>query len=381
MGMKIVIATPLYPPDIGGPATYAQTLDVELGKRGVAVSVVSFHTVRHLPKGFAHLLYTIKLFRACAGADILLALDPVSVGLPAALVALLRNKQLVVKVVGDYAWEQGTQRFGVTDTLDAFVKKPSSAFPLPVRCLRMIQTFVASRANCLIVPSKYLQSIVAQWGIVPQKISVVYNAFPGVGDLSDKAACRSKLGLSGTIILSAGRLVPWKGFDVLVNVFAQVESTVPDAELIIAGSGPGRVPLMNQITSLGLEGKVVMLGNVEHHTLLEYIRAADCFVLNTGYEGLSHQLLEVLAVGTPIVTTRVGGNPELIEDGATGLLVPYTVHGDDATLLRDAILRMLSDHALSERCVLEGKKFVTQFTALRMVEDTFTIFKGIIGKI
>lgn len=378
--MKLVIATPLYPPDIGGPATYAQTLEVELGKHGVTVIVVSFHTVRHLPKGIAHLVYMVKLFRALAGADLLLALDPVSVGLPAALMALFRNKKFVVKVVGDYAWEQGTQRFGVIDTLDVFVKKPSRAFALPVRCLRMIQTFVASHADRLIVPSHYLKGIVALWGIHPEKVSVVYNAFPGVCDLPDKAACRHKLSLSGTVILSAGRLVSWKGFDALMGVFVEVRKQIPDAQLFIAGSGPWRVPLMNQITDLGLEGNVVMLGNVEHHTLLEYVRAADCFVLNTGYEGLSHQLLEVLAVGTPIVTTRVGGNLELIEDGVTGLLVPYVIRSDNPALLHDAILRMLSDHMLSERCVTGGKQFVAQFTVLRMVEDTLTILKGIIGK-
>jgi glycosyltransferase involved in cell wall biosynthesis len=374
--MKLVIATPLYPPDIGGPATYAETLERELGKRDVVVSVVSFHTVRHLPKGFAHLVYTAKLFRACSGADILLALDPVSVGLPAALVALLRKKKFVVKVVGDYAWEQGSQRFGITDTLDVFVQKPSTALPFPVRCLRMIQTIVASHADRLIVPSQYLKGILAQWGVHVERISVVYNAFPGIGDLPDKEECRHRLRLSGTIILSAGRLVPWKGFDVLMAVFANVLPKFPDAELYIAGSGPWRLPLMNQITELGLEGKVVMLGNVEHHTLLEYVRAADCFVLNTGYEGLSHQLLEVLAVGTPIVTTRVGGNPELIEDSVTGRLVDY----NDENALDHALDEVLVQPDRANHFAVEGKKFVAQFTVLRMVEDTLMIFKSIIGK-
>ena len=371
--MKLVIATPLYPPDIGGPATYARTLEVELGKHGVTVVVVSFHTVRHLPKGIAHVVYMVKLFRALAGADLLLALDPVSVGLPAALMALFRNKKFVVKVVGDYAWEQGTQRFGVVDTLDAFVKKPSRAYALPVRCLRMIQVFVASHANRLIVPSHYLKGIVTQWGIHPEKVSVVYNAFDGIGALANKEECRRALGLSGTIVLSAGRLVSWKGFDTLMHVLVEARKKVSDAQLYIAGSGPWRLPLMNEITALGLEGQVIMLGNVEHHKLMEYIRAADCFVLNTGYEGLSHQLLEVLAVGTPIVTTNIGGNPELIEDGVTGKLVPY----NDKAALHTAMMDVLEHPAPVARMTAAGKKFVAQFTVSRMIEDTLSVLKGI----
>lgn len=374
--MKLVIATPLYPPDIGGPATYAKTLEEELGKRDIAVSVVSFHTVRSLPKGISHLVYTVKLFRALHGADVLLALDPVSVGFPAALMALVRSKKFVVKIVGDYAWEQGKQRFGVTDNLDDFVKKPSNKFQLQVVFLRMIQKFVASRADRIIVPSNYLKGIITAWGIHPDKIEVVYNAFSGIPRLSSKLETREALGLTGTILLSAGRLVPWKGFGTLISIMPEVRRKFPDVKLLIAGSGPLESSLQNQITAGGNGDSVLLFGDVEHGKLMEYIRAAECFVLNTGYEGLSHQLLEVLAVGTPIVTTRVGGNPELITDGATGTLVEY----DDHNALIEAITMMLANPEHAQKMADEGGVFVSRFTIPRMVEHTFDVLQKITAR-
>src|SRR3989344_866162 len=116
--MRIVVATPLYPPESGGPATYAKALEEELPKLGIEVSVVKYSDVRK--RFFRHLRYFLRVFRAAHGADIVYALDAVSVGFPAMLAAKLRRKPFVVKVVGDFAWEQGSQRFLKLGPLEAF---------------------------------------------------------------------------------------------------------------------------------------------------------------------------------------------------------------------------------------------------------------------
>ncbi len=110
--MRLLIATPLYPPDPGGPATYAKALEEGLPPLPIEVDLVKFSDVRHLPKGVRHVAYFWRVLRALKGVDVVLALDPVSVGLPALLAALIARKKFVLKVVGDYAWEQGRQRWG-----------------------------------------------------------------------------------------------------------------------------------------------------------------------------------------------------------------------------------------------------------------------------
>lgn len=290
--MKLVIATPLYPPEIGGPATYAKLLADGLPGKGVEVELVKFSDVRHLPKIIRHYAYYRRVLRAAQSADVVLALDPVSVGLPAMRAAKHARKPFIVKIVGDYAWEQGRQRFGITQTLDEFVR--TKQVPFQVRMLRRIQTRVARSATRVIVPSEYLKNIVAAWGISREKITVIYNSveLPEIWPPQERSV--------GFLIVSSGRRVPWKGFDALERVAARNT----DWHLFIASG-------LSRAETLG------------------WVRSADVFVLNSSYEGFSHALIEAMALGTPIVATKVGGNPELIEDGVTGLLVPQ---GDDAAL-------------------------------------------------
>ena len=104
---KILLATGLYPPESGGPATYTKVLYDELPGVGIGVAVVKFSAVRKFPVIIRHLVYVYLLLKKTASADYIYAMDPVSVGLPAYIASVVSRKPLVLKVVGDYAWEQG----------------------------------------------------------------------------------------------------------------------------------------------------------------------------------------------------------------------------------------------------------------------------------
>lgn len=355
--MRVLIATGLFPPDIGGPATYSAMLLEELPKRGISVTIAAFGRVRHLPKIIRHLVYFFHLLIAGRSADMIYAQDPVSVGLPALLASRILGKPLVLRVPGDYAWEQGMQRFGVSGTLDEFSKSGSKSWR--VRILRKIESFVARHARKIIVPSEYLRGIVKEWGVQPAKIKVVYNAHAAPKSIEDKNVLRERLSLSGTILVSIGRLVPWKGFAALIELVPALERFYPDVHLLIIGEGPDRSLLDKKIRAAHLEGKVSLLGRLPQAVALNYVRAADLFVLNTSYEGFSHQLVEVMSMETPIVTTEVGGNPELITHRENGLLVPY----DDRIALLEAIKEVLKDEKLAKRLsthALDGLKAFNQ---------------------
>ena len=361
--MKLLIATGIYPPSIGGPATYSKLLNDELPKRGIDVAVVSFDAVRHLPKIIRHLVYFGKILLQTKKADIIYAQDPVSVGLPAYLASKLTDKRFLLRIPGDYAWEQGVQRFGVKDLLDEFSKKPANAYSLSVQIFRIIENFVAKRAEKIIVPSKYLRKIVMRWGIPEEKISVIYNAFEGLSIYPDES--RPKVQLYGKTIVSSGRLVPWKGFMSLVETMIELNKKFPDLKLCIVGDGPERGVTERRIKQLELGRNVYMVGNVSQAANFEYIRQARVFVLNTGYEGFSHQILEVMAIGTPLVTTDVGGNPEIVESGRNGLLFPY----NDKKALSVAVEKMFRDEDFAHECSARGKETVAQFTKEKMIDS------------
>ncbi|GMQ95521.1 MAG: glycosyltransferase [Patescibacteria group bacterium] len=345
--MKILIATGIYPPDIGGPATYSKLLKDDLPKRGIGVSVVSFGDVRHLPKIIRHIAYFFMVLGKAKGADVIFAQDPVSVGLPAMLATKILRKKFVLKVVGDYAWEQFQIKNKELVTPDAF---QHITLDLITELRRKIERMVARRADRVIVPSKYLKGIVKKWGVRNERLTVIYNSFKKPDTALSQEEVRAELGIDADakIILSAGRLVPWKGFGTLVGMMPSLKKANPNINLFIIGEGPDKHKLINDSSS---DPSVHLLGALPQQTLYRYIIAADVFVLNTAYEGLSHQLLEVLALGTPIVTTHVGGNPEVISDGVNGILVEH----NDTSALEESIQKILNNEAFAAQLSENGK--------------------------
>ena len=363
--MKILIATPLYPPDIGGPATYSKILYDELPKKGILVEVLSFGEVRHLPRFVRHYAYYRRVLRAARGADAILALDPVSVGLPVMCAAKKMKKPFVVKIVGDYAWEQGQQRFGITQNLDEFVK--TKDVPFPVRTLRRIQTRVTRSAACVIVPSEYLRSIVTTWGIPRDKIWVVYNAvhLVALGVVPEEVTR-----LPRPLVVTAGRLVPWKNIEGVIDTVAELREKRSQTSLVVVGDGPERAVLI-VCAEQKLKGKYVFTGMLSHRDTLAVMKSADVLILNSSYEGLSHLLIEAQALGVPTIATSVGGNPEVITDGENGLLVPV----GDTKALTNALTRVLGDKTLRARLTARAQESAKRFSTDTMLSRTSDVLR------
>lgn len=359
--MKILIATPLYPPEIGGPATYTKFLEENLPKKEFELVILKFSEVRHWPYIIRHIVYFFKVLSVGKNADIIYALDALGAGVPAGLAAKILRKRFFLRIAGDRAWETASQKFGITESLDTF--SASSAYSFPIQCLKMGQKLGAKLAEKIIVPSEYLKTVVSNWGVPKEKIQVIYNAFEPFSLDEGKTDIRKELSLQGTVILSSGRFVPWKGFETLIQTMPRLLREIPDAVLYIIGDGPGKDRLLALSYELRQVGKVVLLPALPKKTLARYIKAADIFILNTFYEGFSHQLLEVMSVGTPLITTIVGGNPELVESEKEGLLVQYN---DKEAILR-ATLRILREEGLVAKLVAAAKEKVWRFSPEKAV--------------
>ncbi len=371
--MKICIATGIFPPDIGGPATYSSLLLAELPKRDIEVEVVTYgepeagdttqhitRVSRRLPKGIRHCIYLIRLLQRAWSADIVFAQDLISAGLPALLAATLLRKKFYIKIVGDYAWEQGVQRFNVQELPDQFQKQ---RYGLRVEFLRFIQLRVAKQAQKVFVPSQYLKTMVENWGLNSERIFVILNSTYPLHARGNKSAARSLLKIQGTILVSIGRLVPWKGFEMLIRVIAEVRQEFNNLHLFIIGDGPDRLKLEKVVKELHLTDGIHFTGSVSKDDVISYLRAADLFVLNTGYEGLSHQIREAKSYGLPVITTNVGGNAEIVNDGTSGLLIPYNSH----EALKQAIIKVLSDEDLQRKLGDWAWKQETTYTYQMMI--------------
>jgi len=103
-----------------------------------------------------------------------------------------------------------------------------------------------------------------------------------------------------------------------------------------------------------------------------YFKASKIFVLNSGYEGLSHIILEAMAMELPIITTNVCGNPEIVQDGYNGLLVEY----NNKEQIKNAILRLWKDENLRKKLIENGKKTLERFKLETMIDETLNILKS-----
>ena len=367
---NILIATGIFPPDIGGPATYSKLLLDKLPKHNLNVEVLSFGEVRRLPKIVRHIAYFFKVLNRGRRADIIYAQDPVSVGLPAALASYVLRKKFILKVVGDYAWEQMHVEGSDFITPEEF-QTGQYGFKTEVR--RKVERWVARKANKVIVPSEYLKKIVSMWGIEKNNIEVIFNGINLDKDHGNKETLRKLLQFEGDLIVTAGRLVPWKGFDTLIKIFPEIKKKFKDVKLIIIGSGPQMNQLQNLIDEKGLDDDVALTGALAKDLVLRYKRASDVFVLNTAYEGLSHHILEAMDIGVPIVTTNVGGNPELIKDGENGLLTGF----NDEKGLTELIIKLLGNREYADSLAVESKKKIQEFSEEKMVKNTASMLKAI----
>ena len=181
-------------------------------------------------------------------------------------------------------------------------------------------------------------------------------------------------------LISVGRLVEKKGFDVLVDAVATLVERGLDLGLAIAGeSGEAEAGLRERITAAGLDERVEFLGTLGQAELFAEYRRSDAFALacritdDGDRDGIPNVLMEAMAAGLPVVSTGISGIPELIEDGVNGLLVP----SEDAASLADAIWRLVKDPALSERVAAAGAETIaTRFDGERLARQMATLFSG-----
>tara|TARA_B100002003_G_scaffold250711_1_gene291133 strand:- start:497 stop:2779 length:2283 start_codon:yes stop_codon:yes gene_type:complete len=360
---NVLIATGLFPPDIGGPATYSKLLLDELPKEGFNITIASFGEVRHLPKFIRHIFYFFKVLNRGKNADIIFAQDPVSVGFPAVLASKVLSKKFILKIVGDYAWEQYQVENNKFISIEEF-QTGSFGFKAGIR--RKVERWVAKSAEKIIVPSLYLKKIISMWGVSEDNIYVIHNGLKKIAYQGDKKVLRTLLQFDGKLIISIGRIISLKRFDALIEAMPALLKQFPNIKLMIVGSGPEEAVLNRLIQELGLEKHISLSGSLPKDVLFKYIHASDLLVLNSIHETFPHQLLEAMSIGTPVVATSVGGIPEIVENNKEGLLVKS---GNEKEL-KKAIIKILTDENLSLRLTKEAKKKADNFSLDNVISET-----------
>jgi glycosyltransferase involved in cell wall biosynthesis len=231
---------------------------------------------------------------------------------------------------------------------------------------RRILRALYPRAHGVTAISRGIAEALVAVGVPLPRLCVIPNPvdLPAATALGAQPASHPWLTTPGgpPVILAAGRLVPQKGFDVLLRAFRRVRD-VRDARLIILGAGPLGPGLQAMRDSLALSASVDFPGFDPNP--YRYLARAACLVVSSRYEGFGNVIVEAMACGTPVVATRCPSGPaEIITDGTNGLLVPV----DDVPAMAAAIVRVLDDRSLAETLRQAGRSRARDFSAERVAE-------------
>lgn len=358
--MKILLVTTIYPPDIGGPATYAWDVSRRLRARGHQVEIVSASVnatdadVFHPPKSLRRVRFLrgainiaflfFLLLKIGRRNDVFYVQSPGHVGLLTVWAARMLRKPVVMRFPGDVAWERTYARGETTKTLHEFLRAPEGGWQTSL--LLRIQRAVTARVDRVITPSEYIRTaLIEAYGVRATHIHAIYHSF------DTPALPTSRAHPDGPVLLNVGRLARHKRIVDLIDAMPRVAAAFPNVQLLIAGDGSERAALQAQAEKLGVATHVRFLDRLSRERVLELMAEADALVLPSLWESLSHVAIEAIAIGVPVVATAIPGLSEVLEHEKTALLVPPC----DPAALADAILRMIGDAGSRERFVRNGR--------------------------
>jgi glycosyltransferase involved in cell wall biosynthesis len=387
--MRVLITSPIFPPDLGGPSVYVPSLGRFLVERGHEVKVLAFCSdpaptgypfeVEAIARGPLPLRYLKAFWRVLREArkfDVVYVQEHLA--FLHVLAAKLRGVPCAIRIMVDGSWEISHRKGWCGD--DDIVSFQGRRYGWKVSLVQRLQRMWWRWVEQIVTCSDFLRGIlVGTYGVEGDKVQTIFNAYHGpdpesVGET--KAEARAALGLreDRRYLLTICRLMVWKQVD---RIIRSLEGLPEDVELLICGDGPEQEAWQALARSLGLEQRVHFRGNVAHEFIPLYIRAADIFVLYSRYEGLSHTLIEVQTLGTVAVASSVCGNPEVIVDGETGRLVSP----DEPERLTLVLAELLEDEGQRRMLAEAGRAASARFGRLETFAQVEKMLRQAAGRV
>jgi glycosyltransferase involved in cell wall biosynthesis len=379
--IKVLIATGIFPPDIGGPALIAEELAKALQQRGLAVKILTYsRAARQKPDCVAvyrikktsrsrwnHLKYFSAMLYFSFWSDINYITDTYSVGYSGFLIKRILKRKYIVRFAGDSAWEKAVNN-GWTD--DYIVDFQAKTYGPKIENIKKRQKRILANADKVIAVSNFIALIAGKIGARRENIKMIYNSidFKRAQSIDNALVkkIREKYADKAKLIGTSCRLMPWKGVDGIIRSMPLLLKTFSRINFLVLGDGPQMGYLKKLANDTGVQDRVFFPGIISQDIIANYYQALDLFILNTNYEGLSHTLLEVMQAGTPIIATDSGGNPEVIEDKVNGRLIRYNNEAD----IREAVSVVLADPETGRQFVSNGYEKLKLFSWDKNIEAT-----------
>lgn len=248
--------------------------------------------------------------------------------------------------------------------------------------MRGIVSLILKHASSVMANSKYTKSIVQELGVPGERIEVIY---PGVEDRYDKALkdpiLAEKHGLTNKyVLMTLGRLVKRKGFDMVIKSLGEIKRTVPNAVYLVVGDGPEMQELVRLAQESGVEDSVIFAGRASQQDMVKYYNLCDLFIMPSrlreekgDLEGFGIVYMEAASCAKPVIGGNSGGVREAVLDGETGLLVDPA----STASIAEAVIRIYSDSNLAGTLGANGYlRAKAQFRYQKIVEGFDEMLSG-----
>jgi glycosyltransferase involved in cell wall biosynthesis len=371
---RALIVTGIFPPDHGGPASYVPQICDSLMEIGWGISAVItladhakdegqyrwpvIRVSRIQPRLLRFIKSIYQIYRGSRDVDIVYLNGLVLEGVIACKV--FRRKPVVLKIVGDLIWEKIRNAGSDIGLLEFQTKKTS----IPYALLKHLQKWYTKKADSIITPSRFLSTVVNHWGVPIDKISVIYNA------VNIQYLTRPISQFSGAHehcdFIFVGRLIQLKRVEIILEICIRNKWT-----LKIIGDGPEREKLERLAINSNGENLIKFLGYLPRNEVINELKKARVMTIFSAHETFPHVIIEAKAVGTPVIGSRVGGIPELIDHGVNGLLV----NPEDTSRLEMSMRDLLCNHELQAKFIQNSKKQIEEeFQWASLVVKTEHVF-------
>ncbi|MDP3996353.1 MAG: hypothetical protein Q8P86_01515 [bacterium] len=279
--MKIVIATGIYPPQIGGPAQYAKNLALAFESLGHAVSVVHYKFENLLPTGLRHVFFFLRVFGRMLKADFVVSLDSFSVGFPTAVATGILGKKHVMRTGGDFLWESYVERTGDTVLLKNFYDTRLAKLSFKEKVIFSLTKWTLKKADKVVFSTDWQRSIWARpYEMNWQNTAIIENYY-GPKEKSEKPTVKTFLG--------ATRKLKWKNHARLKSAFAMAKVKERDIELDLENEPYDKfIQKMKKCYAVVL----LSLGDISPNMILDSVRFSKPFIL-TRENGLYDRLKDV----------------------------------------------------------------------------------------
>ena len=380
--MRVLFISDVYFPRVNGVSTSIRTFREDLGAQGTATLLVA-------PQYAGAEATEAGIVRVSSAG---VPKDPEDRrmrwgALTRALDALPRGSFDLVHIhtpfVAHYAGVRAARRAGVpcVATYHTFFEEYLHHYvPALPHALGRIAARQFTRSQCaavqaLIAPSEPMRAVLADYGVTTP-IHVLPTGLPADRFRpGDGAAFRALAGLDPKrkLVTYVGRVAHEKNIGFLVQMFRRVQERCPEALLVIAGEGPARAALREQVAALGLGPHVHFAGYLDRDTaLLDCYAAADVFVFASRTETQGLVLLEAMAQGAPIVSTAELGTRSILVPGSGALVVP-----EDESAFAAAVLRVLADPALRAQLAERGRSYARSWSSATMARRLSDIYQNL----